>query len=72
MAVPEWAQEFGATTWAQFFLKYVAAHPATTCVTPATSKAKHMLDNIAAAYGELPDVATLRKMEELVDGLPDA
>ena len=70
--VPEFAREFGATTWAQFFIKYVAAHPATTCVTPATSKAKHMLDNIAAAYGELPDAATLRKMEELVDALPEA
>lgn len=70
--VPEWAQEFGAMTWAQFFIKYVAAHPATTCVTPATSKAKHMLDNIAAAYGELPDAAALRRMEQLVDGLPNA
>ena len=43
-----------------------------TTVTPATSKAKHMLDNIAAAYGELPDAAMLRKMEEMVDGLPGA
>lgn len=72
MDVPEWAQEFGADTWGKFFLKYVAAHPATTCVTPATSKAKNMLDNIGAAYGELPDAEALRKMEELVDGLPSA
>jgi aryl-alcohol dehydrogenase-like predicted oxidoreductase len=72
MAVPEWAQEFGAMSWGQFFIKYVAAHPATTCVTPATSKARNMLDNIGAAYGELPDAAALRKMEELVDGLPSA
>ena len=72
MAVPDWAQEFGAMSWGQFFIKYVAAHPATTCVTPATSKAKNMLDNIGAAYGELPDAAALRKMEELVDSLPGA
>jgi aryl-alcohol dehydrogenase-like predicted oxidoreductase len=72
MEVPEWAQEFGATSWGQFFIKYVAAHPATTCVTPATSKAKNMLDNIGAAYGDLPDKAALRRMEELVDGLPSA
>jgi len=72
MDVPEWAQEFGADSWGKFFIKYVAAHPATTCVTPATSKAKNMLDNIGAAYGELPDAAALRKMEELVDGLPSA
>jgi aryl-alcohol dehydrogenase-like predicted oxidoreductase len=72
MEVPEWAQEFGATTWGKFFIKYVAAHPATTCVTPATSKAKNMLDNIGAAYGELPDAAALKKMEELIDSLPAA
>jgi aryl-alcohol dehydrogenase-like predicted oxidoreductase len=72
MDVPEWAREFGAESWGQFFIKYAAAHPASTCVTPATSKAKHMLDNIGAAYGELPDKAMLRKMEELVDGLPSA
>jgi aryl-alcohol dehydrogenase-like predicted oxidoreductase len=72
MEVPEWAQEFGASSWAQFFIKYTAAHPATTCVTPATSKARNMLDNIGAAYGELPDDAALRKMEALIDGLPSA
>jgi len=72
MDVPEWAQEFGADSWGKFFIKYVAAHPATTCVTPATSKARNMLDNIGAAYGELPDAAALRRMEELVDGLPSA
>jgi aryl-alcohol dehydrogenase-like predicted oxidoreductase len=70
--VPDWAKEFGAESWGQFFIKYAAAHPATTCVTPATSKAKHMLDNMGAAYGELPDQAMLRKMEELIDGLPSA
>jgi aryl-alcohol dehydrogenase-like predicted oxidoreductase len=70
--VPEWAQEFGASTWAQFFIKYIAANPAVTCVTPATSKPKNMLDNIGAAYGELPDEATRRRMEQVVDGLPSA
>lgn len=70
--VPAWAAEFGASTWGQFFIKYCAAHPAVTAVTPATSKAKNMLDNIGAAYGELPDEATRRKMEELVEALPSA
>jgi len=72
MDVPDWAKEFGADTWGRFFIKYAAAHPATTCVTPATSKPKHMLDNIAAAYGDLPDKVALRKMEELIDALPSA
>jgi aryl-alcohol dehydrogenase-like predicted oxidoreductase len=70
--VPEWAAEFGASSWGQFFIKYCAAHPAVTAVTPATSKAKNMLDNIGAAYGELPDEATQRKMEALVESLPAA
>lgn len=70
--VPHWAREFGASSWAQFFIKYVAAHPAVTSVTPATSKAKNMLDDIGAAYGELPDKAMLRRMEALVDALPSA
>jgi aryl-alcohol dehydrogenase-like predicted oxidoreductase len=70
--VPEWAQEFGAHSWAQFFIKYIAAHPAVTCVTPATSKAKNMLDNLGAAYGELPDEATRRRMEQVIDALPSA
>lgn len=70
--VPDWAREFDCESWGQFFIKYTAAHRATTCVTPATSKARHMLDNIGAAYGELPDKAMLRKMEEFVDGLPSA
>ncbi len=70
--VPEWAAEFGASSWGQFFIKYCAAHPAVTAVTPATSKAKNMLDNIGAAYGDLPDEATRRKMEALVESLPAA
>ena len=70
--VPAWAAEFGANSWGQFFIKYCAAHPAVTTVTPATSKAKNMLDNIGAAYGELPDESTRRKMEALVESLPSA
>ena len=70
--VPEWAQEFGADSWGKFFIKFAAAHPASTCVTPATSKAKHMLDNIGAAYGELPDKATQKRMIEFVEALPSA
>jgi aryl-alcohol dehydrogenase-like predicted oxidoreductase len=70
--VPEWAREFGANTWAQFFIKYIAANPAVTCVTPATSRQNHMLDNLGAAYGELPDEPTRRRIEKFVDALPSA
>jgi len=70
--VPEWAAEFGADSWGKFFLKFVIAHPAITCVTPATSKATNMLDNIGAALGELPDAALQKRMIEYVDALPSA
>lgn len=70
--LPEWAQEFDAHSWAQFMIKYVASHPAVTVVTPATSKAKNMADNMGAAVGRLPDAAMRRRMAQVVDGLPSA
>lgn len=68
-AVPGWAAEFGARSWAQFFLKFVLAHPAVTVVTPATSKAKHMADNLGAAFGQMPDAATRQRMIDHLAGL---
>jgi diketogulonate reductase-like aldo/keto reductase len=70
--VPEWAAEFDARSWAQFFLKFIAAHPAVTAITPATSRARNMADNMGAAVGRLPDDATRRRMIEVVDALPAA
>lgn len=67
--VPGWAREFGAGSWAQFFLKYVASHPAVTAITPATSKPAHMADNMGAAVGALPDAALRKRMIALVEGL---
>jgi aryl-alcohol dehydrogenase-like predicted oxidoreductase len=69
---PEWASEFDATTWAQFFIKYVLSHPAVTVVTPATSQARHMVDNIGGGIGRLPNDAMRQRMAELVDALPPA
>ncbi len=68
--VPAWAAEFGATTWAQFFLKFAASHPVVTAVTPATSKAHHMLDNMTAARGRLPEQAERARMIEFIESLP--
>lgn len=70
--VPAWAGEFGATTWAQFFLKFAASHPAVTVVTPATSKAHHMVDNMTAARGRMPDAGERRRMIEFIEALPEA
>ena len=68
--LPEWAAEFDAKTWAQFFLKYVVSHPAVTVVRTGTTKAAHMLDNIGGGIGRLPNEATRKRMAELVDSLP--
>ncbi|TVP57249.1 MAG: aldo/keto reductase [Gemmatimonadales bacterium] len=70
--VPAWASEFDATSWAQFFIKFAASHPAVTVVTPATSRPEHMIDNMGGAMGRIPDDSERRRMIELVEGLPMA
>ena len=70
LPLPDWAAEFGAKTWAQFFLKYVVSHPAVTVVRAGTTQAKHMLENIGGGTGRLPDDATRKRMAVLADGFP--
>jgi diketogulonate reductase-like aldo/keto reductase len=65
--LPEWAGEFDCTAWSQFFLKYIASHPAVTCAIPATSNPNHLRENMGAGVGRLPDQATRRRMEDLID-----
>lgn len=67
--LPSWAAEFDAHSWAQFFLKFVIAHPAVTVTTPATSRAKHMVDNLGAAVGRLPDEGMRKRMVEFIEAL---
>jgi len=70
--LPDWAGEFDAKTWAQFFLKYVISHPAVTVVTPSTSQAKNMLDNLGGGIGRLPDESMRKRMTDFIDALPPA
>jgi diketogulonate reductase-like aldo/keto reductase len=53
-ALPSWAQDFDCYSWGQFFLKYVVSHQAVSCAIPATTKVKHMKDNMLAGQGLLP------------------
>jgi diketogulonate reductase-like aldo/keto reductase len=53
--LPDFAADFDCQSWAQYFLKFVISHPAVTCVIPATSKLKHLEDNMGAMRGGLPD-----------------
>jgi len=59
--------EFDATSWGQFFLKFILANEAVTCVIPGTSKAKHMRDNVQSGFGKLPTIEHQRKMIELIE-----
>ena len=65
-ALPAWAAEFDCASWAQFFLKWILAHPSVTCVIPGTSRPDHVVDNMAAGRGRLPDPATRDRMAALI------
>ena len=66
LELPAWAADFDCASWAQFFLKFILGHPAVTCPIPATSKARHLVDNMSAGHGRLPDEAMRQKMIEYI------
>lgn len=53
--LPAWANEIGATSWAQLILKFIVSHPTVTVAIPATTRVDHVRENLAAAGGTLPD-----------------
>jgi aryl-alcohol dehydrogenase-like predicted oxidoreductase len=67
--LPDFAAEFDCTSWAQFFLKWIVAHPAVTCAIPATNNVQHLQDNMHASVGKLPDAKTRQRMIEAVSSL---
>jgi aryl-alcohol dehydrogenase-like predicted oxidoreductase len=67
--LPEWAGDFDATSWAQFFLKYLLGNEAVTAVIPGTSNPRHMADNLAAGRGRLPNAAQRQRMVALFEAL---
>ena len=62
--LPEWAAEFDCESWAQFSLKYILSNPAVTGIITETSSVRHVIDNMRAGYGRLPDRAMRRRMSE--------
>ena len=60
--LPGWAADCDCANWAQFFLKFVVAHPAVTCAIPATSRVDHMRENMGALTGRLPDPELRERM----------
>lgn len=67
--LPEWAKEFDAATWGQFFLKFLLGNKAVTAVIPGTTKTEHMTDNLAAGRGRLPDEAQRKRMVQFFESL---
>ncbi len=67
--LPNWASDYDINSWGQFFLKYILSHPAVTCVIPGTSDPGHLVDNMGAGYGKLPDDQTREKMVQYFNRL---
>ena len=67
--LPAWAKEIDCDNWAQYFLKFIVSHPAVTCAIPATSRVDHLRENMAAAYGRLPDQTMRKKMVKYIESL---
>ena len=67
--LPDFAAEFGATSWAQFFLKFILSHPAVTAVIPGTDKPEYMIDNLKAGRGAMPDAAMRQRIVKYWDAL---
>lgn len=68
-ALPDWAADIDASTWAQVFLKYVISHPSGAIPIPGTTKPHHAEDNVGAARGRMPDANLRRVMEQFIDPL---
>jgi diketogulonate reductase-like aldo/keto reductase len=67
--LPSWASEVGAASWAQLLLKFIVSHPAVTCVIPATTQVAHVVENLDAGRGALPDAAMRQRITAHVEQL---
>jgi predicted aldo/keto reductase-like oxidoreductase len=67
--LPDWCADIDINSWGQFFLKYILAHKAVNCVIPGTSKPHHVVDNMKAGYGRLPDEKQREKMIRFLNKL---
>ncbi|MBT6093362.1 MAG: aldo/keto reductase [Rhodospirillaceae bacterium] len=67
--LPSWASEIGCTGWPQVLLKFAVSHPAITTAIPATSQAQHMVENMKAGEGRLPDADLRKRIAAIIDEL---
>ena len=67
--LPSFAAEIECVSWAQLFLKWIVSHPAVTCAIPATSKVRHLEDNVRGGVGRLPDARMRQRIVDVVAAL---
>jgi aryl-alcohol dehydrogenase-like predicted oxidoreductase len=67
--LPEWVTEFDCGSWAQFSLKYILAHPAVNCVLTETADRQHLVDNLRAGFGRLPDESMRERMFDYMQAI---
>ena len=67
--LPEWCKEYTINSWGQYFLKFILSNELVTCVIPGTSKPHHVIDNMMAGYGKMPDAKTREKMHSFIKSI---
>lgn len=63
--LPSWAYEYGIENWSQYFLKFIIASDAVTCIIPGTSNPQRIANNMKAGSDLLP----IRMQQKMVDYL---
>jgi diketogulonate reductase-like aldo/keto reductase len=67
--LPAFAADIDCKNWASFLLKFIVSHPSVTCTIPATSRQDHLVENMGAMHGVMPDAAMRRRMIDYVESL---
>jgi aryl-alcohol dehydrogenase-like predicted oxidoreductase len=65
--LPAVARELACASWAELLLKFILAHPAVTCAIPATADPAHLVENLRAGQGPLPDEGQRRLIIDAFD-----
>jgi|HubBroStandDraft_6_1064221.scaffolds.fasta_scaffold137285_2 diketogulonate reductase-like aldo/keto reductase len=68
--LPDFAKELEIETWSAFFLKWVISNPLVTVALPATTNPDHLVENMAALQGPLPDKKMRARMARHMETIP--
>lgn len=65
--LPPLTAELGCSSWAPLLLKWELAHPAVSCVIPATTDPVHMVENLQALRGRLLEPSERAELTALLE-----